>query len=40
MELGRRKVIAGQEDIIMDVALYLKNNKDINKESNEIEALL
>jgi len=40
MELGKRKVIAGQEDIIIDVALYLKNKKKAKTESDEIEALL
>lgn len=27
MELGKRKVVAGQEDIIVDVAMYLKQKK-------------
>ncbi|HVA96951.1 MAG TPA: 4-hydroxy-2-oxovalerate aldolase [Candidatus Acidoferrales bacterium] len=40
MELGRRKVIAGQEDIIIDVAVYLKNKNDIKETTDEIEALL
>lgn len=40
MELGKRSVVAGQEDIIIDVAMYLKNKKDATKETDEIEALL
>lgn len=28
MELGRRKAIAGQDDLILDVAQYLANNKE------------
>jgi len=40
MELGSRKIVAGQEDIIIDVAVYLKNKKNAKKETDEIEALL
>lgn len=40
MELGKRKVIAGQEDLIIDVAIYLKNKKKAKDETDEIEALL
>ena len=28
MELGKRKVVAGQEDIIVDVAMYIKKKKE------------
>ena len=30
-ELGKRKVVAGQEDIILDVCLFLKNNKPMGE---------
>ncbi len=40
MELGSRKIVAGQEDIIIDVAVYLKNKKKAKEETDEIEALL
>ena len=39
MELGKRKVVAGQEDIIIDVANYLKQKQEFKKEEG-IESLL
>lgn len=40
-ELGKRKVVAGQEDIIVDVAMNLKQRKHPKKDmSNSIEALI
>ena len=40
MELGRRKMVAGQEDFIVDVAMYLASRKGSEKESYDIESLL
>lgn len=40
IELGRRKMVAGQEDFIVDVAMYLANKKGLEKESYDIESLL
>jgi len=40
IELGRRKVVAGQEDIIVDVAMYLAQKKKTKKENYQIEALI
>ena len=40
IELKKRKVVAGQEDIIVDVALSLKKKKELKKEDYSIEALL
>lgn len=40
IELGRRKIVAGQEDMIVDVASDLKQKKKENFEDNSIEALL
>jgi len=40
MELGKRKVVAGQEDIIIDVASYLKQKKDLKQEDYQLESLL
>ena len=40
MELGRRKMVAGQEDFIVDVATYLASKKGSEKESYDIESLL
>ncbi|MEK6646836.1 MAG: 4-hydroxy-2-oxovalerate aldolase [Candidatus Firestonebacteria bacterium] len=40
MELGRRKMVAGQEDFIVDVAMYLANKKGSEEESYDIESLL
>lgn len=40
MELGRRKMVAGQEDFIVDVAMYLASKKGSEKESYDIESLL
>lgn len=39
-ELGRRKMVAGQEDFIVEVAMYLAQRKSSNKESFQIETLL
>ena len=40
VELGKREIIAGQEGIIIDVALYLKNKKNVKNKNAEIEALI
>ena len=40
MELGRRKMVAGQEDFIIEVAMYLASKKGSEKESYDIESLL
>jgi len=40
MELGKRKMVAGQEDFIVDVAMYLASRKGSEKESYDIESLL
>ncbi|MDP2632284.1 MAG: 4-hydroxy-2-oxovalerate aldolase [Candidatus Curtissbacteria bacterium] len=40
IELKKRKVVAGQEDIIIDVAMNLRNKKKAKKEDYSIEALL
>lgn len=40
VELGKRKIIAGQEGIIIDVALFLKNKKSVKNKTAEIEALI
>jgi 4-hydroxy 2-oxovalerate aldolase len=40
MELGKRKMVAGQEDFIVDVAIYLANKKGSEKESYDIGSLL
>lgn len=40
MELGKRKMVAGQEDFIVDVARYLSNIKISEKESYDIGSLL
>ncbi len=40
LELGKRKMVAGQEDFIVDVAMYLAQRKNLNKESYQIESLL
>jgi len=39
-ELGRRKVVGGQEDIIIDVANFLKQKKEFKNENYQIESLL
>lgn len=39
LELGRRKMVAGQEDFIVDVAMYLAEKKDPGGESYQIESL-
>lgn len=39
IELGRKKVVAGQEDIIVDVATFLKQKKDSKENSYNIESL-
>lgn len=40
MELGRRKTVGGQEDLIIDVAMYLKQKKEGKNEVEQIESLL
>ena len=40
IELGKRKVVAGQEDIIVDVAMNLKQKKKAKTQNFPIEALL
>ncbi|MDD5111639.1 MAG: 4-hydroxy-2-oxovalerate aldolase [Candidatus Altiarchaeota archaeon] len=40
MELGRRKMVAGQEDFIVDVAMYLSQKKELGNINYEIESLL
>ena len=40
IELGRRKIVAGQEDIIVDVAANLKQRGKSGGEENPIEALI
>lgn len=40
VELGKRKVVAGQEDIIVDVAMYLAQKKKTKKQDYQIEALI
>lgn len=40
VELGKRKVVAGQEDIIVDVAMHLKQKKRAKREHEPIEALI
>lgn len=40
IELGRRKIVAGQEDIIVDVAINLKQKKKSANQTNPIEALI
>ncbi|MFH1442340.1 MAG: 4-hydroxy-2-oxovalerate aldolase [Candidatus Omnitrophota bacterium] len=40
MELGRRKIVAGQEDFIVYAAMYLANNKKSGTETYDIESLL
>ncbi len=40
MELGRRKIVGGQEDIIVDVAMSLKQNKKFSSENYAIQSLL
>lgn len=40
IELGKRGVVAGQEDIIVDVAIYLKQKKKSKDKDYQIEALL
>lgn len=39
MELGKRNTIAGQEDVIIDVAMNLKQRKEKNDENFQIESL-
>ncbi|HUD19804.1 MAG TPA: 4-hydroxy-2-oxovalerate aldolase [Patescibacteria group bacterium] len=39
VELGGRKVVAGQEDIIVEVALYLKQKKEGKPEDFQLESL-
>lgn len=40
MELGKRKIVAGQEDAIIDVAAYLKNKSEKKEEDYQLESLL
>jgi 4-hydroxy 2-oxovalerate aldolase len=40
LELGKRKVVAGQEDVIVDVAAFLAQLKDSKDMSYQIESLL
>ncbi len=41
LELGKRKVVGGQEDIIVDVAMYLKEQEDAKDSTDyQVEALL
>jgi len=40
IELGRRKVVAGQEDIVVDVAMNLAQMKQNDNTSYMIESLL
>ena len=39
IELGKKKVVAGQEDIIIDVATFLKQKKDLKENNCNIESL-
>lgn len=40
MELGRRQVVGGQEDIVVDVAMNIAQNKEKNNTSYMLESLL
>lgn len=40
VELGKRQIVAGQEDMIMDVAANLSQKKKVSSEENSIEALI
>jgi len=40
LELGRRKMVAGQEDYIVDVAMFLASKKSSEGESYDLESLL
>lgn len=40
MELGKRKIVAGQEDFVVDIAMYLARNKQVKEESYQLESLL
>ena len=40
MELGKRGAVAGQEDMIVEVADYLKNKEKVKRESYQMEALM
>lgn len=40
IELGRRHIVAGQEDIIVDIAANLAQTKKIKAQDNSIEALI
>jgi hypothetical protein len=39
LELGRKQVVGGQEDIIIDVAAFLKQKKDSKEKNYNIESL-
>jgi 4-hydroxy 2-oxovalerate aldolase len=40
MELGRRKIVAGQEDFIVDIAMYLSQKEKTTNRNYQIESLL
>ncbi len=40
IELGKRKVVAGQEDFTVDIAVYLANKKDSGRMNYQLESLL
>jgi len=40
IELGKRGIVGGQEDIIVDVAMNLQQNKKFSNENYEIQSLL
>lgn len=40
IELGKKKVVAGQEDYVVDIAVYLAQKQDSGKVSYQLEALL
>lgn len=40
IELGNKKIIAGQEDFVVDIAMYLAQKKNSVDESYQLEALL
>lgn len=40
IELGKKKVVAGQEDFVVDVAIYLANRKNSGRMSYQLESLL
>ena len=40
VELGNKKIIAGQEDFVVDIAMYLAQKKEAVNENYQLEALL